>query len=81
MKLGRVGSDRPPEGELGRKIAGSDCSALGLAGLGLGLRKKKELGRGQLTGGCRDRGAAAATVPREAVLAPGRRGEGRNGRR
>ncbi|PKI37710.1 hypothetical protein CRG98_041899, partial [Punica granatum] len=67
--------------ELGRKSARPDWSALGLAGLGLGLRKKKELGRGPLTRGDRDRGAAAATVPREAVLAPGRCGEGRNGRR
>ncbi|OWM91490.1 hypothetical protein CDL15_Pgr017408 [Punica granatum] len=46
---------------------------------GLDLRKN-ELGRGPLAKGGRDRGAVAATVLRAAVLAPGRRDEGRNGR-
>ncbi|PKI79008.1 hypothetical protein CRG98_000649 [Punica granatum] len=47
---------------------------------GLDLRRKNELGRDPLAKGGRDRGTAAETALRAAVLAPGRRDEGRNGR-
>ncbi|PKI67942.1 hypothetical protein CRG98_011538 [Punica granatum] len=80
--MNRVGSDRPPKGETARKSVGADWGCWVEMGRtsGLDLRKKNKLGRGPLTEGGRDRGAAAATALRAAVLAPERRDEGRNGR-
>ncbi|PKI69113.1 hypothetical protein CRG98_010468 [Punica granatum] len=45
----------------------------------VGPAKKKELSRGPLAKGGRDRGAAAAMALRATVLTPRRRDEGRNG--
>ncbi|PKI64037.1 hypothetical protein CRG98_015569 [Punica granatum] len=79
--MNRVGSDRPPEGETAWKSAGPDWGCWVEMGLTSGLDlQKNELGQGPLAEGGQDRGAAAATALRAAVLAPGRSNEGRNGR-
>ncbi|OWM64024.1 hypothetical protein CDL15_Pgr006394 [Punica granatum] len=73
--MDRVGSDRPPEGETAWKSAGPDWSVLGRA------CEEREMGRGPLAGGQSGSPGTAAAALWVAVLAPGRRSEGRNGRR
>ncbi|PKI61871.1 hypothetical protein CRG98_017769 [Punica granatum] len=81
--MNRVGSDltgpdRPKE-KIAWKSSGPDWESWAWMGLGWAC-EKNELGRGPLAEEWSGLGAAAATTLRAAVLAPGRRDEGRNGR-
>ncbi|OWM83274.1 hypothetical protein CDL15_Pgr012755 [Punica granatum] len=75
----RIGLARPKEKPPGRALDRTGDVGPEWAELPGWACKKNELGRGPLAKGGRDRAAAAATELRVAVLAPGRRDEGRNG--